>query len=229
MNEYSAHDVHLYESDNRPGGHANTVHLPPDERLGKKGVDVDTSVFHDLQILVSRLMVVFHCLSLVALYVFQSYIRSRKVLILCRQIVFNPSTYPNFLRFLQLFPPSPKKNPSRLQSLLRRSEDVFDPWTIPIIPTEMTFSISRNGGAFEWAGKNLATVFCQPHRVVDPQMWRMIYDILRFNTCARRVLLDVKGDNEREMSIGEYLDLEGYSSAFRNNYLIVSHPSYFKD
>lgn len=91
---------------------------------------------------------------------------------------------------------------------------------ITINPTEMTFSISRDSGAFEWAGKNLATVFCQPHRLVDPQMWRMIYDIMRFNACARRVLLNVKGDNESEMSIGKYLDLEGYSSAFRNNYLI---------
>jgi len=94
---------------------------------------------------------------------------------------------------------------------------------ISVNPTEMTFSISRDGGAFEWAGKNLATVFCQPHRIVDPQMWRMIYDIMRFNACARRVLLDVKENNGSEMSIGEYLDLEGYSLAFRNNYLIVSH------
>jgi predicted NAD/FAD-binding protein len=98
---------------------------------------------------------------------------------------------------------------------------------ITINPTEMTFSISRDSGAFEWAGKNLATVFCQPHRLVDPQMWRMIYDIMRFNACARRVLLNVKGDNESEMSIGKYLDLEGYSSAFRNNYLIVSQSFIF--
>ncbi|KAF8799396.1 amine oxidase [Phlegmacium glaucopus] len=182
LNEYSAHEVHLYESDHRPGGHANTVHLLPNERLGRQGVDVDTGF-----------------------------------------IVFNPSTYPNFLRFLQLYPPPQRKSPSFLQSLLRRQsvpDDVgMDPG-ISINPTEMTFSISRDGGAFEWAGKNLATVFCQPYRLVDPQMWRMIYDIMRFNACARRVLLDVKGNDESEMSIGEYLDLEGYSLAFRNNYLI---------
>jgi len=91
----------------------------------------------------------------------------------------------------------------------------------------MTFSVSRDGGAFEWAGKNPATIFCQVHRLLDPQMWRMIYDILRFNACARRVLLIPKNNDEKEMSIGEYLDKEGYSASFRNNYLIVGPVVFF--
>ena len=86
----------------------------------------------------------------------------------------------------------------------------------------MTFSVSRDGGVFEWAGRNIATVFCQVRRLLDPQMWRMIYDVLRFNTSARRVLLTPKNNDESEMSIGKYLDYEGYSAAFRNNYLMVS-------
>lgn len=124
------------------------------------------------------------------------------------QIVFNPSTYPNFLRFLSLYP-----------SLERI-----------IYPTEMTFSVSRDSGLFEWAGGNLRTVFCQPSRVLDPQMWRLLYDVLRFNACARRVVCGwnkdhvgwSKGDGDEEYSIGEYLDREGYSDSFKNNYLIVS-------
>ena len=58
-------------------------------------------------------------------------------------------------------------------------------------------------------------------------MWRMIYDILRFNACARRVLLIPKNNDEKEMSIGEYLDKEGYSASFRNNYLIVGPVVFF--
>ena len=53
-------------------------------------------------------------------------------------------------------------------------------------------------------------------------MWRMIYDVLRFNACARRILLTVEGDNEYEISIGDYLQREAYSDVFRDNYLIVS-------
>ncbi|KAI0771412.1 hypothetical protein BC629DRAFT_1641522 [Irpex lacteus] len=67
LNEYSDHEVHLYEADSRPGGHAHT---------------------------------------------------------------FQPLNYPNFLRFLHLYP------------------TLAD----AVQPTSMTFSVSRNFGAFEWAG-----------------------------------------------------------------------------
>lgn len=42
LNEHSDHEVHLYEADSRPGGHANTVNFVP---LGKsESVPVDTYV-----------------------------------------------------------------------------------------------------------------------------------------------------------------------------------------
>ncbi len=89
---------------------------------------------------------------------------------------------------------------------------------IRLLPTEMTFSVSRDRGSFEWAGDNAFTVFCQPSRFFDPTMWRMLYDVFRFNACARQFLQISEG---RRMSIGQYLKEEGYSSAFRDNYLIV--------
>ena len=81
----------------------------------------------------------------------------------------------------------------------------------------MTFSVSRDGGAFEWAGDGLRSVFCQRWRVFDLGMWRMLFDIMRFNVCAVRVL----AEND-DVPIGEYLRREGYSSQFRDDYLIVS-------
>jgi predicted NAD/FAD-binding protein len=117
------------------------------------------------------------------------------------QIVFNPPTYPNFLRFLDLH---------------KRTG------AVEVIETEMTFSVSRDGGAFEWAGDGLRSVFCQPRRVFDLGMWRMLFDILRFNACAVRVLVEEDGD----LSIGEYLRREGYSSQFKDDYLIVCHRTH---
>ncbi|KAJ7764631.1 FAD/NAD(P)-binding domain-containing protein [Mycena maculata] len=151
LNEYSEHEVHLYEADSRPGGHANTVKFTPPGKQSKDSVYVDTGF-----------------------------------------IVFNPSTYPNFIKFLKL-------------------------QGVKILPTEMTFSVSRDGGVFEWAGSNLMTIFCQPHRLIDPNMWRLIYDVLRFNACARSI---ITADAAAEYSIGEYLDREGYSDSFKDNYLI---------
>jgi predicted NAD/FAD-binding protein len=86
-----------------------------------------------------------------------------------------------------------------------------------VIKTQMTFGVSRDDGAFEWAGDGLRSVFCQPRRIFDLGMWRMLFDITRFNACAVRVL----AEND-DLSIGEYLQREGYSSRFRNDYLIVS-------
>ncbi|KAH9949861.1 FAD/NAD(P)-binding domain-containing protein [Amylocystis lapponica] len=152
LNEYTDHEVHLYEADLRPGGHANTVTFT---QPGKQLADVDTGF-----------------------------------------IVFNPSTYPNFLRFLDCYP-----------SVRERIRE-----------TPMTFSVSRDAGGFEWAGNNLKSVFCQPSRLLDPRMWRMLYDILRFNACARiQLTSDVSMWKE---SIGTYLDRKGYSRSFRENYLI---------
>jgi predicted NAD/FAD-binding protein len=91
----------------------------------------------------------------------------------------------------------------------------------------MTFSVSRDGGKFEWAGDTIFTVFCQPKRLLDPHMWSMLYDVFRFNACARRLVAEWRrGDANTRFSpdfpIGEYLKREGYSDAFKDDYLIVS-------
>ena len=52
----------------------------------------------------------------------------------------------------------------------------------------------------------------------------MIFDILRFNLYALDIL-DEEGTDE--MSIGQYLDREGYGDGFKEDYLLVSccsHP-----
>lgn len=56
----------------------------------------------------------------------------------------------------------------------------------------------------------------------------MLYDVLRFNASARRLVGRWNTNNGNngngdvvELSIGEYLRREGYSESFRDNYLIV--------
>jgi len=41
LNEYSEHEAHIYEADDRPGGHASTAHVT---QPGKEPADVDTYV-----------------------------------------------------------------------------------------------------------------------------------------------------------------------------------------
>ncbi|PFH57531.1 hypothetical protein XA68_14899 [Ophiocordyceps unilateralis] len=118
-------------------------------------------------------------------------------------IVLNTATYPNFISFLQ------KLN-------------------VPTEPTEMTFSVSRDKGLFEWAGSSLAALFCQKRNLLSPRMWRMIFDIVRFNQFAVDLLIQNGDDDDGTgsydsgpyESVGHYLDREGYSNAFRDDYLI---------
>lgn len=99
-----------------------------------------------------------------------------------------------------------------------------------IEPTEMTFGVSRDAGLFEWAGTSLGAVFCQRKNLLSPRMWRMIFDILRFNQFALDLLMHNEGSPRevvnggtahfQDISIGAYLEREGYSDAFRDDYLI---------
>jgi predicted NAD/FAD-binding protein len=109
----------------------------------------------------------------------------------------NPVTYPNFIQFLKL-----KK--------------------IPILETEMSFSVSRDAGAFEWSGSSLPAVFSQTSNLWNLGMYRTLFDIIRFNTFATD-LLDMEETPElRAMSISTYLDQNHYCQEFRDNYLIVT-------
>lgn len=84
-------------------------------------------------------------------------------------------------------------------------------------PTEMTFSVSRDQGLFEWAGSGLDALFCQRGNLLSPKMWRMIFDIVRFNQFA---LDELRTDTPTDETIGDYLEREGYSNVFRDDYLI---------
>ena len=100
----------------------------------------------------------------------------------------------------------------------------------------MTFGVSRDQGLFEWSGTSVSAIFAQKSNIFKPRMWQMIFDIIRFNQFALDLLskedeseIDISGANgsakhvgkpAHQQSIGEYLDQEGYSEAFRNDYLI---------
>lgn len=56
---------------------------------------------------------------------------------------------------------------------------------------------------------------------LNPRLYRMVFDILRFNLFALDILNE-EGSKTDEMSIGEYLEREGYGDGFKEDYLLVS-------
>lgn len=85
----------------------------------------------------------------------------------------------------------------------------------------MSFSASRDAGAFEWSGSGISSVFAQLSNITNPDIYAMVLDIFRFNQYATDILDQDKGREDRELTIGEYLEKHEYGQSFRDNYLVV--------
>ena len=77
--------------------------------------------------------------------------------------VFNLSTYPNFVGFLE--------------QLGVDSE-----------PSDMSFACSVDGGRVEWGSDGLAGIFAQRKNILSLGHWRMIWDVIRFGRQAPKVM-----------------------------------------
>ncbi|KAI8831157.1 hypothetical protein BJ741DRAFT_552596 [Chytriomyces cf. hyalinus JEL632] len=125
-------------------------------------------------------------------------------------IVCNPITYPNLLAFLECL-------------------------NVPLQPSDMSFAVSRNGGAFEWNGNNTNTLFAQRENIFNPDMWKMVSQVLRFNEQADKIAREAddlefdRNGNVREdakahpyakMTLGEFFEQFGYSKFFYQNYIV---------
>jgi predicted NAD/FAD-binding protein len=106
-------------------------------------------------------------------------------------IVFNDTNYPNLLGF-------------------------FAALGVPSHDSNMSFGVSLNRGAFEYAGGTFRQLFAQPANVVRPRFWAMLRDIVRFNSAAPLLL-----ETQSQLSLGEYLQENRYSRAFTEDYVLA--------
>ncbi|MBW4023208.1 MAG: FAD-dependent oxidoreductase [Proteobacteria bacterium] len=107
-------------------------------------------------------------------------------------IVFNEKTYPN------------------LTALFRHIG-------VETIPSEMSFSVSKDNGGFEYSGSDLAGLFAQPRNVVRPRFWSMLRDLGRFYRNAPRDLGLMEAEG---LSLGAYLDRQRHGRAFQQDHLL---------
>ncbi len=141
------HEVTLYESEPRLGGHTHTVDV---EAFGERHA-IDTGF-----------------------------------------IVYNETTYPNFIRLLAEL-------------------------GVETQPSDMSFGMSCERTGREWASGNLSNVFAQPTNVFRPSFRSMVRDILRFNRESESLL--EAGDDEK-VTLGDYLCGAGYGEAFVKHYVV---------
>lgn len=93
---------------------------------------------------------------------------------------------------------------------------LFEHLNVASEATEMSLGVSLEGGALEYAGENLATVFAQKRNLFSPRFWSMLRDLRRFYS-------DAPDDMRRlgqQATLGDYLKLGGYGEAFRDDHLL---------
>jgi len=106
-------------------------------------------------------------------------------------IVFNERTYPHFLALLD--------------ELGVASQD-----------SDMSFSVSGGRSGLEYNGSSLNGLFAQRSNLFRPSFHRMLRDILRFNREAPALL----GQPDFGLTLGAYLDHNGYSRQFVDGYVL---------
>lgn len=94
---------------------------------------------------------------------------------------------------------------------------LFDHLGVVSVASEMSFGVSLESPAIEWAGSDLGTVFAQRANLVRPAFLGMLRDIMRFNRVTTRLAAEGRTP---ELGLGEYLERERYGAAFRDWYLL---------
>jgi len=113
-------------------------------------------------------------------------------------LVFNERTYPELIK-------------------------LFAELGVPTVPSDMSFSVqvpgARSGGALEWSGSDLSTVFAQRGNLFNPRFWRMLRDVMRFNKLATN-LAERGAETALEQPLSKFLEQHNFSNEFRDWYFL---------
>lgn len=90
---------------------------------------------------------------------------------------------------------------------------LFKKLDVPVVKSNMSFGASIDGGRMEYALTSLNAIFAQRRNLANPRFLAMLRDIVKFNKNALRHA------DDRDMTIGQFLNHLGMGSYFRKYYL----------
>ncbi|AYD01591.1 FAD-dependent oxidoreductase [Neorhizobium sp. NCHU2750] len=94
---------------------------------------------------------------------------------------------------------------------------LFDHLDVPTTASDMSFAASMDGGRFEYSGTGLKGLLGQKKNALRPRFWHMLRDVMKFYRHAPALL--ARPDTE-DLTLGDYLQREAYSSAFIHDHLM---------
>jgi predicted NAD/FAD-binding protein len=90
---------------------------------------------------------------------------------------------------------------------------LFQHLNVPNQASDMSFSVSLDNGALEYAGTDFAGLFAQKRNLLRPRFWSMLAQLLRFYRAAPRAA------DLNDISLRDFLSAGGYSDAFLHDHL----------
>jgi predicted NAD/FAD-binding protein len=113
-------------------------------------------------------------------------------------LVFNERTYPNLI-------------------------NLFAELNVETAPSDMSFSVkvpgALKGKTLEWSGTDLNSVFAQRGNLVNPRFWRMLADVMRFNSLCTRIAKEQR-EKELQQPLSDFLRTHKFSEPFRDWYFL---------
>ncbi len=94
---------------------------------------------------------------------------------------------------------------------------LFERLGVPTHASDMSFGASLDDGRLEYSGNGLGGLLAQPINGLRPRFWSMLRDLMRFYREAPAFLADPRA---RTLTLGAYLDAQGYGPAFVEDHLL---------
>lgn len=91
---------------------------------------------------------------------------------------------------------------------------LFAELDVPVVPSNMSFGASFDGGRLEYALTGVNAIFAQRRNLVNPRFLGMLRDVMKFNKNALALAED------RSLSLGDFLAKLGTGDYFRDHYLL---------
>lgn len=107
-------------------------------------------------------------------------------------IVYNAASYPNLVAF-------------------------FEHLNVLTDPTDMSFAVSFDEGAYEYSGTGLSGLFGQRRNVLNVRHWVVLKEAMRFFREARTSIADGSAD---DISLGQWLEDRRYARAFIDEHIV---------
>lgn len=94
---------------------------------------------------------------------------------------------------------------------------LFEELDVETRQTAMSFGVSIDRGKIEYAGSGLNSLFAQRRNLARPDHWKMLGEILRFNSLCKQLIERNRFGNR---TVGSLLEEERFSTGFRDRYLL---------